>query len=225
MPVVPLRLKSQPKEWPRAPIDLYNLSKLRVEEFCLANSLPIPNSTVIDASEWPFGACAFYRAEGCQRLARVNPAFANPGIFICLKHCGRPCTEYERRNWSWPGSDTDREPFGVMCHELGHHCDYHASERKGEYFGDYSHNLYDKVREKPISGYHDNIHEWFAEMARIFITNPGLLQQLRPRTYKLIRERFKPVATMNWIKALGDNVPEKIVKNLIKKGAKRVDTL
>lgn len=143
------------------------------------------------------------------------------GIQICLEHCGRLCGEEMSRNWTWPGSTTDREPYGVLCHELGHHCDLFAGESKWTYGSEYSANLCRKAKEPPISGYHDNEAEWFAEMFRVFVTNPALLKQLRPRTYDLLTDTWAPLGnTKDWVTPLGTNVPARVIKALRNKGAK-----
>ena len=66
-----------------------------------------------------------------------------------------------------------------------------------------------RVSKRVLTSYCPNNAEWFAEMFRLSITNSQLLQQLRPRTYKL---------KVQWLKVLGDDVPERIVQALHNKG-------
>lgn len=43
-----------------------------------------------------------------------------------------------------------------------------------------------------------------AEMFRVFVTNPDLLQLLRPRTHRELRACFTPVFSDNWRDRLRD---------------------
>lgn len=202
--------------WPSARAELYELGLRRVREFCRANSLPVPATAAFAKDEWKFGVCAYYHPD--------TPAareWTRPGISICLEHCSGLCGETPSRHWTWPGSTTDREPFGVVCHELGHHADYLTGDKKGSYFSDYGPRLMELSGEPAVSSYGDeNPAEWFAEAFRLFAANPGLLRQLRPKTFKLISEKFTPVGTLDWLKALGSNVPARVVRTLRNKGAR-----
>lgn len=52
--------------------------------------------------------------------------------------------------------------------------------------------------ELPITSYAPNPAEWFAEIFRLFVTNHGLLKQLRPKTYNiLLRSRSMHLTTRN----------------------------
>lgn len=91
-------------------------------------------------------------------------------IYVTPSHCaalgrGGSC-------WSWPGHMVDRTPYGVYCHELGHHVDHRL-------------RLLPKIksREPALTGYCPNRAEWFAEMFRLFVTNPDLLCRVRPLVY------------------------------------------
>lgn len=185
---------------------LYLRGCSRVKWFCQANEIPIPSISTVDKEDWHFGStCAYYRS-AC-------------GIVICLQQCANPCSEGQVRNWNWPGSTTDREPFGVLCHELGHHCDWTKSERKGSYYGDYGVSVMKQSGEKPITGYCPNPAEWFAEMFRLFVTNHALLRCIRPKAWELLSSQWKPVSSDDWRKELGDGVPARVIQTLINKGA------
>lgn len=186
-------------EWPTAKEDLLILAKSRLLEFCLLNSLPLPPIVLIEKSDWHFSVCAYYRPK--------------TGINICLEKCQQPCGEAESRNWTWPGSTTDRSPYGVVAHELGHHADWTASNKKGAYYGDYSINLRGLSGEKPITSYCENDAEWFAEIFRLFVTNPDLLSKTRPKTYNLLLNRWVPVKG-EWLDVLGTNVPKRVIRTL-----------
>ncbi len=186
--------------WPTDKRKLLDLGVERMKEVCVLNDLKVPSVTVIPSSEWNYSVCAYYRP--------------HLGIMICLEKCQVPCTNVRGRNWTWPGSVTDREPYGVIAHELGHHMDWTASVRKGPYNGDYSVGLKLESAEPAISGYSVGDHEWFAEIARVFVTNPDLLRLLRPKAYSLLTERWKLPEVAKWKSVLGENVPSKVVQTL-----------
>lgn len=220
---MPLRSKpvlstqfSPPTVWSRDKEHLVSQGKALCFAFCKLNNIPAPVINVIKKEDWHVGACAYYRPD--------TPAmrkWTTPGINICLDLCGRPCTENEVRNWTWPGSVTDREPYGVIAHELGHHCDWLTGEKKWEYGSEYCEQVMKESEEAGITSYAaENPAEWFAESFRLFLTNPDLLRMVRPLTYDILLARWRPVIVGKWLGVLGDNVPSKIVKTLLKKGAK-----
>lgn len=176
----------------------------RLAKFCEVNEIPSPSVVMVPKHEWHFDCCAYYRPTH---------------IKICLPMCAHPATERAVRNWNWPGSTTDREPFGVIAHELGHHCDVLLSTQKGPdlYFGEYGESVCNLSGEKPITSYAPNSAEWFAEMFRLFVTNHALLERLRPKTHKIISNHWKPVSSDDWVAELGGNVPRRILANLWKK--------
>jgi hypothetical protein len=169
-----------------------------VTRFCALNGLRCPNMVVSLQEDWHVGACAYYRPQT---------------IHICPEECGWPCGAERSRNWSWPGSTVDREPYGVVCHELGHHCDWHRSPKKGSYGGDYSERVMKECGEPGLTSYADaNPWEWFAEAFRLFVTNPELLKLVRPLTYKLIAKDFRPAVELPWDLAMGADVPQRVLQ-------------
>lgn len=152
-----------------------------VVAFCTLNDLPAPDLVLVDPKDWDFGVCAYYRKSTTK---------------ICVQRCASIGTE--GRQWSYPGYTVDRTPYGVLQHELGHHVDVLSSDKKGPYFGDFSIALRENYGEKEITSYCPNDAEWFAEMFRLFVTNPNLLELLRPRTYAALRQFFKPVFNDTW---------------------------
>jgi hypothetical protein len=189
----------------RTPEELYGRGLSRLHRFCRANRVPPPRVEAVPATDWHVNACAYYRPQT---------------IRICLRYCGRPCGGEAGRNWTWPGSTTDREPYGVLCHELGHHCDWLAGGRKGRYFSDYGEGVVRESGEPPISGYCPNPAEWFAEMFRLYVANHALLYALRPRTWGLLRKRWVPVSGDDWLAEMGPGVPARVVRALRNKGAR-----
>ena len=218
MPPIPSRQKPTRLRWSNLnQHELLEKGIERMTDFCNLNDISIPEVNVVAPNDWEFShVCAYYRPD-----TDSNRKWTTPGINICLPHCGRPCGEVQSRNWTWPGNTTDREPYGVICHELGHHCDYWKSDKKGTYFGDYGIRMREASKEPPISGYADNDHEWFAEMFRVFVTNPALLKQLRNKTYQLLINDWRELDdTDDWTLRLGCDVPDRVVKSLRNKGAK-----
>ncbi len=197
--------ESEPIHYPNNRTLLYQIGVQVVTDFCVLNDLPIPNIKAVAKAEWSFGACAYYRKDR---------------IRICLEHCAHPCVESSPRNWSWPGNVTDREPYGVLAHELGHHADWCKGSNKDDYWSEYGDTVATRSSEPPISSYHPNTAEWFAEMFRLFVTNPDLLRLIRPKTYKILSTDFKVLHTEDWLHRLGGNVPPKIIKACKNKGAK-----
>lgn len=176
--------------------------RVRVGQFCRANELPLPTIELISAADWHVNACAYYRKDR---------------IRICLEHCARSArSDVDYRNWNWPGSTTDREPYGVLCHELGHHLDVYggSSDLEQSYSSDYGGKVCARSGEQAISGYCPNDAEWFAEMARVFITNHALLLAVRPRTWEILMERWMPVSDDDWRAELGEGVPDRVIRAL-----------
>jgi hypothetical protein len=73
-----------------------------------------------------------------------------------------------------------------------------CSERRGSFFGDFSVGLRARTREERVSSYCPNDAEWFAEIFRVFVTNPDLLCRLRPKTYVELAKLFTPVFNDSW---------------------------
>lgn len=188
---------------PHSKVSAYNHGRTVVRDFCELNYLPTPTIIPYSKSNWDFpGTCAYYRPTT---------------IHICIDECAYSCRESLTRNWNWPGNTTDREPFGVLCHELGHHVDVIYSTKGCAYYGDYSKSIKSHSKEQPITSYCPNWGEWFAEIFRLFVTNHALLELLRPKTYKILRDQFYPIGSDHWLENLGPKVPDRIVQNLLKK--------
>ena len=164
--------------------------------FCVHNNLPRPGLRVQE--QWRLHACAYWR---------------NDTIYICPTLCASPGRA--GRRWSWPGYVVDRTPYGVICHETGHHVDWHSQRGPKSY----SSVLRQQSQEPPITSYCPNDDEWFAEIFRLFLTNPDLLRLLRPKSFKLLATDFKPEIDANWHKVL-ETAPERYLiaaQNKIKK--------
>ncbi len=165
-----------------------------VAAFCAANFLPVPKITVEPARGWMFpDACAYYRAGE---------------ITICVDRCA--AVGVAGRQWSCPGYVVDRTPYGVLQHELGHYVDVMRSTRRGRYMGDLSIALREASGAAPVTSYCPNAGEWFAEMFRVFVTNPDLLRLIRPRIYPTLATLFAPVFRDTWRDRLA-GAPERTI--------------
>lgn len=177
-----------------------------MHKFCEKNSVSSPEITLYSLNDWFFSPiCAYYRPTQ---------------IHICLDLCSLPALETQVRKWSYPGSTSDKTPYGVIQHELGHHIDRLLGDVKGSYWSEFSSELRKLTKEKPLTSYCPNDAEWFAEIFRLFITNPDLLRLIRPKTYSELRNLYTPVSNLSWRIQLGENVPPRIFSALTKKVAK-----
>ncbi len=203
-----------PITWSKVKRELLERGISRVTKFCELNCLPIPPINVVPKDQWNFHTCAYYRPN-----TPSNKRYCiNTGINICIELCAKVASPDDRRNWNWPCSITDREPYGVLCHELAHHVDWTTSDVKAVYSGNYSKEVFDRSGELAVTSYEpDNPVEWFAEIFRIFITNPDLLKQIRPWTYEILGEKWKPIPSKGWKHRLGENVPDRILTTLLNK--------
>jgi hypothetical protein len=160
---------------------LLESGKLLAHAFCIINDLPLPAVEEVAAKDWKFDACAYYRKDVTT---------------ICVTRCAS--IGVAGMAWSYPGYSVDRTPYGVLQHELGHHVDLIHSTKRGPYYGDFSIVMRTDVDESPLTSYCPNDAEWFAEMFRLFVTNPDLLAKLKPRTHRAMMERFDPVFSDSW---------------------------
>lgn len=168
--------------------------------FCDANDLPVPSVVEAAAERWPFGVCAYYRRDL---------------ITISVKHCAS--IGFAGMQWSFPGHSVDRTPYGVIAHELGHHVDLlNAKTSRGPYYSDFSVHTRSACDEAPLTSYCPNDAEWFAEMFRLFVTNPDLLAKLRPRTHAALAERYKPVFNDGWRDRLA-GAPDRTIVSIERK--------
>lgn len=228
----PIRAQTVPVVSGRStPRELLDAGVARLERFYSRNPvLPVQPLNVVPGETWYFDACAYWRPvqenPSPGELKLIERGYG-PGINLCLEECARPATQNQVRNWSWPGSVTDRTPYGVVAHELGHAADWHMSRSLGlpvsSYGGEYSRHVRVKAKEPPLTSYCPNDWEWFAECFRLFVTNPLLLRALRPRTYAALCERWQPLIPLGalfpkegpkWRHDLGEDCPLRIVANL-----------
>lgn len=183
--------------------ELFDRGVQLLRTFCNVNNLVEPPIIERPRQEWSFDACAFYRmttieVSGC--------TLERPRIEICIPKCADIGTA--GMQWSYPGYSVDRTPYGVLAHELGHHADVIKGGFGRGYMSMFSKDMRATVKEPPLTSYCPNDGEWFAEMFRLFVTNPDLLLALRPKTFTEICSHFTPVVPLTWEQVLSD-APER----------------
>lgn len=172
------------------------------EHFCSSNNVPMPTVERLNPAQrnYHIGTCAYYRPTT---------------IHIMVEKCSN--RGFGGRAWSWPGYAIDRTPYGVIQHELGHHVD---TVKTGEVTREnllaklFSKKIYEQSRELPLTGYLGTdkqtttfFMEWFAENFRLFVTNPDLSANLRPRFYgAMIAAQFQPTSSADWETVLKTNL-------------------
>jgi hypothetical protein len=142
-----------------------------VLQFCELNNMPAPRffATVRGSCGLYSGGTISVQADKC-----AHPGYGGPA-------------------WSWPGYVTDRTPYGVYAHELGHYVDH--------FFGGWrwGRQVRKETGELRLTSYCPNDAEWFAEMFRLFCTNPSLLAAVRPATHAALTGRgLVPVESRDW---------------------------
>lgn len=161
----------------------------RVYQFVTKNHLPLISIHSYDGRpSTQISTCAYYRDDQIHIWPEACAAVGRAG-----------------RQWSYPGYVVDRTPYGVVAHELGHHVDRAHGPRGGTlshaWYALTHHGL---VREEAITGYAPNVNEWFAELFRLYVTNPRLLKLLRPHVCALMMKQWQPVETRPWETVLKD---------------------
>lgn len=178
---------------------LFLTGSLRVAQFCQRNGLVMPTIETTSADDWRLGTCAYYRPEPV-------------GIQICIPRCA--ALGYVAQAWSWPGYVVDRTPFGVVCHEMGHAADVSMASNANAingYWSDFSVKMRAEIQEDRITTYCPNDGEWFAEIFRLYLTNPALLNAMRPGAFRFLLRHWRFVEDRDWPDVLAD-APERTRK-------------
>lgn len=192
------------------PRGLADAGRKLVFKFCQVNGLKQPllieptngDEDPLLRGYYHVNSCAFYR----ERTSYTK----EPAIYVMVDKCARP--GYAAQAWSWPGYVIDRTPYGVYAHELGHHIDAMLT-KKPDWF---CQRIMRASGEPKLTNYCPNPAEWFAEMCRLFITNPDLLCRVRPKTYLLLIQHLQPVEWRPWETVL-KGAPERTVAQAAKK--------
>lgn len=182
--------------------------------FCRINRITPPAITRLAKTErlYHLATCAYYRPKPLEQISIMVEKCAHPG--------------YGGRAWSWPSYAIDRTPYGVLQHELGHHVDYLMSPNATTIDGLYSKQIYDLSNEAPLTGYLGTdknkatfYMEWFAEIFRLYVTNPDLCSLLRPYAADAISKKLDPIPFSGaWRERLTDcSATERIIEQARKK--------
>lgn len=179
--------------------ELFELGKSHISSWCAANNVEPPKVNARTGKP-DFGVCAYYR---------------DGEIEIWVKSCA--AIGLAGRSWSYPGYAVDRTPYGVLAHELGHHVD----GQHGPAGGVRSH-LWRPLDAEPLTGYCPNDNEWFAELFRLFVTNPDMFRAVRPGIADLFEKDWPVnVETRQWRDVLaGSERHLKAAENKIKRALK-----
>lgn len=178
-----------------SPTTLILLSKTKqlIVDFADTNSIELPKLQLPSKNDRIcryVNTCGFYR---------------NHIVTVAPELCARPNPMY-----SWPSYISDRTIYGVIPHEFGHYIDDLKSKKSL-----YSSHVYSKSREKAITSYAPNTQEWFAEMFRLFLTNPDLLKLIRPKTYEILSDDFQVVESRKFKSVLKEfDAPERVYVRL-----------
>ena len=174
--------------------ELFDKGVKQVTHFCEINTLNIPKITSIgkDHRSSKVKACAWYVSNSI-----TIKIWACAGIGR-----GGPA-------WSYPGYVIDRTPYGVLAHELGHYVDEIVASCKSK-------SLRKRTGEEKLTNYCPNDSEWFAEIFRLFVTNPNLLSKLRPKIYEELISRFNIIEDRSWEEVLID-APLRTINQACKK--------
>ncbi len=113
------------------------------------------------------------------------------------------CVMSHRASWAdrehtYPGYKLDFTPYGIVCHEVGHHVDY--TLKKSRVLSNTREWKRIVDNEEAVSPYEPNYQEAFAEAFRLFLTNPDLLRVSRSDRwdYFVDRLRLNPPHEMSW---------------------------
>lgn len=185
--------------------DLEKVAQPYVWSCCDPWDLPIPFYKDASPSKARFPG-------GGKYYGMFNPPDTDgPGdIYVAVDVATRPQQE-RGRVWTFPGHKTDRSVAGITAHEMGHHVWFHKIRRPKRH--DLRNIWIDLVvkTEKKITSYEPTYEEAFAEAARLFILNPDLLKNGRPRRYAFFTGDLKltPLHDLPWADVL-QNAPDHI---------------
>lgn len=119
-------------------------------------------------------------------------------IVVNVKKC-RVATRVPGWSWTFPGYKADLTPYGVVCHEFGHHVDF-ATNKNGRTLS--KSKTWKRIvdNEEDVSSYEPNYCEAFAEAFRLFMTNPGMLREGRPERWEYFTAQlgFAPIHSKSW---------------------------
>lgn len=159
--------------------DLYKLTCEQINQFCELNLMTPPKIKIAICRNY-----GYYQPDSNGGYIGLNIKAARLPVFS-------PTTG---RFQSFTGNKTDRTVAGVLAHEFGHYIDMGVRKHL---------NLRGQFRaligvENSVSSYDIIEVERVAEAFRLFILNPQLLQQGRPKAYAILFNHFAPVHNLPW---------------------------
>jgi hypothetical protein len=134
----------------------------------------------------------------------------------------RPATITPGFSWTYPGYKADLTAYGVTAHEVGHHVQAIRKISRHEI-------RVITALEPRVTSYEPTPNESFAEMMKVFITNPDLLRVGRPVRWIFLTRQLglRPVDDRPWTDVLSAAHPKFIAAahNWIKQGRSELPKL
>lgn len=219
---------------------LYLAGLERMRLWCGLNKIPEPTVKRLARTDrlYHLATCAYYRSttitimvEKCAHIGTAARAWSCPGYVIDRTPYG--VIQHELGHHVDLHFTFNRTRFdeGVPCEHPGclHHVS-HPCEGCGRVAGRsplFSKGIWELSREDPLTGYlgtderRDTFYmEWFAEIFRLYVTNPDLCMILRPHFYKAMSETFGllPLESPTWEQVLvSHNAPARTIEQARKK--------
>jgi hypothetical protein len=144
----------------------YKDAKSIIKSFCVLNNIKLPICKINNDIN--------YLGEYLIKSNKSN------SIYINLNKCKKST----KLNTS--ALIKDKTISGVLIHEFAHYLHY-------VYFYNLLNKKFKNLKEPLIHYFEIDIEEDIAESIRLFITNPTLLKEGRPKRYKILNDLFKPI--------------------------------
>lgn len=145
-----------------------------IDNFCELNNIPKPKFDI----DWETGTT---QTEG---IVCGHFTFGTDVLHLQPNRCANP-----NPNKDWPGFFYDRTCYGVMCHEFAHYVDNLSPSLFNIKL--ISTELRQIANEPSFNRDPKDDYEYFADVFKLFVTNPDLLRITRPSIFKLLTETYK----------------------------------
>ncbi len=147
-------------------------AKQIVNKFCSVNQIKFP--VIKTKNDLDSFGCYFHESNE---------------IYINLGDCD---LSTKRNN---PGMTRENTITGCLAHELGHYLHFMYHSR-------YLTTKFKTLKEPLINYWETQIKEDIAESIRLFIINPTLLEEGRPKRYKILHGIFDPITDTHYTEVL-----------------------
>lgn len=166
---------------------LCEMSISLINDFCDLNNIPKPEFNI----DWGTGTTQS-KGTVCGHFT-----FGTNVLHLQPNKCANP-----NPNGDWPGFFYDRTCYGVMCHEFAHYVDNLSPSLFNVKL--ISAELRQIANEPSFNKDPKDDYEYFADVFKLFISNPDLLKLVRPNTFKLLTEKYKllPIVSDDYITVL-----------------------